>query len=210
MFIVIEGIDGAGKGRQRLELIEKLKEVKPQTKIISIEFPDHNGFLYKELIKPVLLEKKSASKYSMFLAFALDQSLFQSDILKAKGSKDTHFICDGYFTTNLVYNCLLNKYFTLEDALGLAKIFGITQPDVSIFVDVEPEICLQRKKSELGHEMGLDIYERSIEKQKILRSAYKEMIKKEIFGDWLEVNGNGSIDEVSKNIYQELLINKFI
>jgi thymidylate kinase len=210
MFIVIEGIDGAGKGRQRIELIEKLRKAKPQTKVVSIEFPDHNGFLYKELIKPVLLEKKSASKYSMFLAFALDQSLFQRDILKAKGSKDLHFICDGYFTTNLVYNCLLNQYFTLKDALGLAKTFGITQPDVSIFVDVEPEICLQRKRSEVGHEMGLDIYERSIEKQKILRSAYKEMIKKKIFGNWLEVNGNGSIDEVSKNIYQELLINKFI
>jgi thymidylate kinase len=210
MFIVLEGIDGAGKGRQRIELIEKLKRDKPQIKIVSIEFPDHNGFLYKELIKPVLLEKKSASKYSMFLAFALDQSLFQEEIMNAKGSKDVHFICDGYFTTNLVYNCLLNKYFSIEDALGLAKTFGINQPDVSIFIDVDPEICLQRKKKELGHEMGLDIYERSIEKQRILRKAYKEMINNKIFGEWLEVNGNGDIEEVSDLIYRKLLLNKFI
>lgn len=210
MFIVLEGIDGAGKGRQRIELINKLKKEKPQVSVTSIEFPDHDGFLYKEIIKPVLLEKKSASKYSMFLAFALDQSLFQEQIIRAKGSTKEHFICDGYFTTNLVYNCLLNKYFKIDDALTLAKTFGITQPDISIFIDVEPEICLQRKKGELGHKMGLDIYERSIEKQKILRNSYKEMVKGKIFGNWLKINGNSNIDDVSKKLYQVLEINKFI
>jgi thymidylate kinase len=210
MFIVLEGIDGAGKGRQRLELIEKLRINKPKLIINSIEFPDHDGFLYKELIKPVLLEKKSASKYSMFLAFALDQSLYQEAIKRAKDSSVEHFICDGYFTTNLVYNCLLNKFFKIEEAINLANTFGINQPDVSIFIDVEPEICLQRKKQELGHEMGLDIYERSIEKQRILREAYKGMIKDQIFGKWMQVDGNGDIKSVSNGIYQKLSINKFI
>jgi dTMP kinase len=210
MFIVLEGIDGAGKGRQRIELIEKLKKNQPQIDITSIEFPDHNGFLYKELIKPVLLEKKTASKDSMFLAFALDQTLFQKEIIRAKGDKKIHFICDGYFTTNLVYNCLLNEFFSIKEALNLANTFGINQPDISIFIDVEPEICLKRKKGEAGHEMGLDIYERSIEKQNILRKAYKRMIKEKIFGNWLEVDGNGDIDDVSNKIFQKLLINKFI
>jgi len=210
MFIVLEGIDGAGKGRQRLELIEKLRKDKPKVIINSIEFPDHDGFLYKDLIKPVLLEKKSASKYSMFLAFALDQSLYQDEIKKAKGSSTEHFICDGYFTTNLVYNCLLNKFFKIKEAINLANTFGITQPDVSLFIDVEPEICLKRKKQELGHEMGLDIYERSIEKQKTLQEAYKLMIKGQIFGKWLQVDGNSDIESVSKEIIKKLSINKFI
>jgi len=210
MFIVLEGIDGAGKGRQRQELLNRLIKENSNAKISSIEFPDHQGFLYKELIKPVLLEKKKASKYSMFLSFALDQSLYQEEIIGSIGSIDKHFICDGYFTTNLVYNCLLNKSFDLKRAIDFADTFGISRPDITIFIDVDPEICLERKKNELGHEMGLDIYERSIEKQKILREAYKKMIDEEIFSKWLKVDGNGSIEEVSNLVYSALKNNNYI
>ena len=146
----------------------------------------------------------------MFLGFALDQSLYQEEIIKCIGSKDIHFICDGYFTTNLVYNCLLNKYFEVEKALIFADMFNISKPDLSLFIDVDPEVCLERKRKELGHEMGLDIYERSIEKQKILRQAYKKMIKESIFSKWLEVDGNGSIEEVAELVFNTLKNNNFI
>lgn len=210
MFIVLEGIDGAGKGRQRQELLNRLHKENSNAKITSVEFPDHQGFLYKELIKPVLLEKKKASKYSMFLGFALDQSLYQEEIIKSIGSNDNHFICDGYFTTNLVYNCLLNKSFEIDKAIDFADTFGISRPDITVFIDVDPEVCLERKKNEIGHEMGLDIYERSIEKQKILREEYKKMISEEIFSKWVKIDGNGNIEEVSNLVYSALKNNNYI
>jgi dTMP kinase len=209
MFIVIEGIDGAGKGRQREELLLRLSKDKTK-KITSIEFPDHNNFLYKELIKPVLLQKKKSSQSAMFLAFALDQLLHQEKIKQALGSKEYYFICDGYFTTNIAYNCILNKYFDVKTALQFAKIFKLNMPDINIFIDVEPEVCLARKKNELGHEQGLDIYEKSISKQKKLQKAYISMIKKQIFGKWIKLDGNGSILEVSQLIFESLKKNKYI
>ena len=209
MFIVLEGIDGAGKGRQREELLARLAS-DPAKQITSVEFPDHQGFLYKEIIKPVLMQKKTATKNAMFLAFALDQLLYQEKIKDSLGSLTQYFICDGYFTTNLAYNCILNNYFTLDTAISLAHDFDIYQPDISLFLDVEPETCIARKQQEAGHEQGLDIYERSLAKQKKLQQAYLSMVKDHIFGKWQLIDGNGTIAEVSQLVYQYLLDNKFI
>ena len=209
MFIVLEGIDGAGKGQQRNELLLKLGKDKSK-KITSVEFPDHFGFLYKELIKPVLLQKINTSKSVLFLAFALDQLLYTEKIRQSLGSKEYYFICDGYFTTNIAYQCLVNNNFKLETVLSFAKNFEIIEPDITVFLDVEPEICLKRKQNESGHPEGLDIYERSLAKQKKLQKIYLNMIKDKIFCPWVLVDGNGIISEVSDLVYTTLKNNKFI
>jgi thymidylate kinase len=208
MFLVIEGIDGAGKGRQRKEITALLtSKVK---NLYSVEFPDHQGVLYKELIKPALMEKITLSKESLFISFCLDQLLYQDKVNKAKGSRDTYFLCDGYFTTNLAYNVYVNKMFSAGQALGFAQDFGIAPADLNVFVDVEPRIALERKMQEAGHEEGLDINERDLAKQEQIRTAYLNMAKHNIFGSWEVVDGNGSIEEVTKNIMKVLLKTKFI
>lgn len=205
MFLVLEGIDGAGKGRQRLEITKLLQKKFPQ--IVSIEFPDHQGVIYKEIIKPALLEKISIPKQAWFPAFALDQILYQDKILKAKEHKSNHFICDGYYTTNIVYNSIVNEYLSLEKSLQFAKDFSINEADLNIFIDVDPEIALSRKKIEPGHEQGLDVNERDMQKQNKLRQAYLRMAKENIFGKWEVVPGNGSIEEVTSMIMK--LLNKY-
>lgn len=208
MFLVIEGIDGAGKGRQRNEITALLK---PKLKILhSLEFPDHQGVLYKELIKPALLEKISLSPAAMFISFCLDQLLYQDKVKAAKGSKSEYLICDGYFTTNLAYNVYVNKMFTAREALGFAKDFGLAPADLNIFIDVAPKKALQRKQLEPGHEQGLDINERDLLKQEKIRKAYLTMVKQGIFGTWAVVDGNGSIAEVTENIMKVLIKTKFI
>ena len=208
MFIVIEGIDGAGKGRQRLELTNELQSL--GQKCTSVEFPDHEGVLYREFIKPTLLQKRKMSKDALFLSFALDQVLYSGAIAKAKGSRSEHFICDGYFTTNLVYNALVNKFISLEKALDFAKTFNLEAADLNIFIDTEPEVALSRKKIEPGHLEGLDIYERDLNKQRELRAAYLKMAAENVFGSWQIVPGNGSIIEVKTEIISLLKKHKLI
>lgn len=93
----------------------------------------------------------------------LDQILYQDAIAKAKNSSNEHFICDGYYTTNIVYNALVNKHLTLSKALAFAKDFQIQEADINIFIDVDPKTALARKKIEPGHNEGLDIYERDLQ-----------------------------------------------
>jgi thymidylate kinase len=199
MFIVIEGIDGAGKGRQRLELIEHLQS-RGIKNIDGTEFPDHQGLLYKNLIKPYLLSEIKIPKSALFLSFALDQILFESRINKAKASKPHHFISDGYFTTNLVYNCLVDKYLPLNKALKFASDFKIPVPDLNIFIDVEPEIALARKSKESGHEKGLDINEKDIKKQYSIRKGFLKLVNDKVFGKWVIVDGRGNIEQVKNEI----------
>ena len=209
MFLVLEGIDGAGKGRQRIELTEYLKTLK-DIQVESMEFPDHQGCLYKEYIKPYLLEKIKLSPESLFISFALDQLLLQDKIKLAKGSKKSFFLCDGYFTTNIVYNCLVKNSIDFKEAINFAKAFKINEADYNIYIDVLPEIALKRKSKEEGHNEGLDINERDLEKQRKIRESFQYLAKNNIFGKWIIVDGNGTIEEVKENIIKKLIEFKII
>lgn len=208
MFIVIEAIDGAGKGLQRNQLTSLLDgKVKS---LISKDFPDHQGSIYRDLIHPAIHNEINLSNEALFLAFALDQIMWQDRIVKTIGSKDDYFIADGYYTTNLVYQCLMAKNFTLKTGIDFAQKFKIAQPDIIIYLDVDPKIAMQRKMNEEGHDEGLDIYERSLKKQQLIRRGFKKMHDQQIFGNWVEVDGSKSIEEVTKSIIQVLKTQKLI
>ncbi|MEI7580139.1 MAG: dTMP kinase [bacterium] len=199
MFIVIEGIDGAGKGHQRTLLVEKLNK---KVEMVTTDFPDHQGVIYKELIHPAISEEIKLSKEALFLSFALDQIIWQDRIQPTIGSDQKFFIADGYFSTNIVYQCMMAGYFSLEEVLVFAKTFGIAQPDLTIYLDVDPEIAMARKLKESGHDEGLDIYERSLEKQQKIRAGFRKMVAEQIFGKWVEVDGNGTLEEVEEKVWQ--------
>jgi thymidylate kinase len=208
MLIVLEGIDGAGKGKQRLEVVKLLQsKIK---KLNTFEFPNHQSPIYKHIIHPALHEEIKLNSASWFLSFALDQIL-QSDIISdAVKSKTSYCIVDGYFTTTIAYQCIMNKSYSVKQALDFAKQFGIPKPDISIFIDADPVIAQKRKMIEEGHDEGMDIFERSLEKQKKIRSAFLKMAKNSTLSKWLIVDGNGSIEEVTQNIMQTLKKHKLI
>lgn len=197
MFIVIEGIDGAGKGRQREELVAALSS---DQIIDTVGFPDHDSVIYHHVIHPAIHDEISIDSKTLFSAFALDQLLWKEKIKKTVKSKTEHFIADGYFTTNIAYQCILEKALQVEDALDYAKLLSIPIPDLVIFLDVDPKIAMQRKLNEEGHTEGLDKYEGSIKKQELLRKAFKNMASDNIFGKWVVINGDKSIEEVRDSI----------
>jgi len=207
MFIVIEGIDGAGKGFQREQLVKYLSQ---KGVVKTTDFPDHKGSLYKEVIHPAISGDIKVSKSALFLSFALDQLLWQEKIAPYKGSKTEHFIADGYFTTNIVYQSLMSKTFELQQVLHFAETFGIIKPDFNVFLDVDPEIAMGRKEIEEGHDEGLDIYESSFDKQCQIRAGFKKMIEENIFGKWGEIDGNGGRSDVTDGLIKILIDNNLI
>lgn len=202
MFIVIDGIDGAGKGRQRTELVKYLTD--KQHVVSTTDFPDHEGQIYKHIIHPALHEEFEMKPQTWFLSFMLDQLLWADKINKSVKSKSKHFISDGYFTTTMVYQCLLTKVMSVKDALKLAKKFELPRPDVIVYVDVDPEIAMKRKLAEDGHEEGLDIFERNIKKQRKLRESFLKLAHDNTWTKWVVVDGNQSIEEVRDSIILSL------
>lgn len=198
MFIVLDGIDGAGKGRQRSEIVSRLAN-KKQT-VYTTDFPDHQGDIYKHVIHPALHEEVDLTPQAWFLAFVLDQLMWKKKIDNTIGSNQEHFISDGYFTTTLAYQCKLSQVMTVKEALKLANTFYVPKPDLVIFIDVDPKIAMGRKMKEEGHDEGLDIFERNISKQEKLRKAFLDLAKNNTWTDWEVVNGNLSIEEVRDSI----------
>lgn len=198
MFIVLDAIDGAGKGRQRIEVLDYFsKNTKLELK--GIEFPVHNVF-YESVIHPALQEETTLNQASWILAFLLDKTLEAEKITPFMTSKENLLIADGYFTTTIAYQSKLYNQVTTDKLLEYAEDFDIPKPDLAIFLDTDPDIAFERKEKEEGHEEGLDMNEKDINKQRKLQGIYQEMANKNVYCNWEVVDGNGTIEHVKSQI----------
>ncbi len=202
MFIVLESIDGGGKGRQRIEVSDFLdKEYGIEVK--GVEFPIHDAF-YETVIHPALQKETKMNGPSWILSFLLEKTRYAHNIEPFVSREGNLFIADGYFTTTIAYQSLLMQQVPLEKLLEYGEDFEIPKPDLTIFLDVDPKIAIERKNKEEGHDEGPDMFEESIEKQEKLRQIFKKMVDEDIYCDWDIVDGNGSVEEVRDSILEVL------
>lgn len=207
MFIVIDAIDGAGKGRQRLELVKYLTA--RNMPVESIEFPFHDTF-YKTVIHPALQGEAKLNPASWVLAYLLDKTLHAGQIAPYVGDPHKFMIADGYFTTTIAYQSFLMKQVSIKKLLTYGKEFQIPVPDLAIYLDVKPEVAVSRKQQEEGHDEGPDMFEKDIAKQLKLSSIFQKMVKDQVYCEWEQADGNGSVEDVTANITAILKKRKLI
>ncbi|MDQ7021757.1 MAG: hypothetical protein Q9M91_08185 [Candidatus Dojkabacteria bacterium] len=179
MFIVFDSIDGAGKGKQREEVLSYLGK-NTELELKGKEFPIHNVF-YESIIHPALQEETTMNGSSWVLSYLLDKTLEAPKIEPYVTTENNLLIADGYFTTTIAYQSLLMNQVTLERLLKYAEEFKIPKPDLAVFIDADPEIAMSRKEKEEGHDEGLDMFEKSLEKQKRLREIFTRMSTEDIY-----------------------------
>lgn len=208
MFIVLESIDGGGKGFQRIEIMDRLTQM--GYKVKGVEFPVHNAF-YETVVHPALQGETKMNKASWVVSYLLDKTLYADNILpyvnkgeKSGKAKKEIFIADGYFTTTIAYQSFLMGQVSLKKLIQYGKDFEIPVPDLTIFLDVKPEVAIARKNKEEGHDEGPDMFEKSIAKQKKLQQIFKKMVKEKIYCKWEMVDGNGSPEEVTNAVMEAL------
>ena len=202
MFLVLESIDGGGKGFQRIEVSDRLDKM--GYKVKGAEFPIHNAF-YETVIHPALQGETKMNTASWVLSYMLDKTLYTDNIAPSVGKdKKNFFIADGYFTTTIAYQSLLMQQVELEKLIEYGIEFDIPRPDLAIYLDVDPEVAIARKNKEEGHDEGPDMFEKSISKQKKLQEIFRKMVKEEIYCDWEQVDGNGKPEEVTSAILEVL------
>src|SRR3989339_1874369 len=104
MFIVIEGIDGAGCETQGKNLVKMLKSkgLVNQTPTL-IKYPDYERNVGK-LIKDFLYQNKNLTAEQQFLLYSL-QFLMDKKMIAEK-RKNGILITDRYFSTALCYQTL--------------------------------------------------------------------------------------------------------
>ena len=192
MFIVLEGLDGAGKSTQ----IRMLRRFFADRGVESeyVHFPRFDSPVYGELIARFLRGEfggvGEVDPYLVALLFAGDRADAAPRIREwlAQGKA---VILDRYVYSNVGFQCA--KLPAGEERNRLAEWIiylefchnGLPRPDVSLFLDV-PFTFTERKLSELreGDDReylpgGQDIHEASLALQRAVRSVYLEAAAKD-------------------------------
>ena len=187
MFIVLEGLDGAGKSTQ----ITKLREIFRAKGVESeyLHFPRFDAPVYGELIARFLRGDlggvESVNPYLVALLYAGDRADAAATIRKWLNDGKV-VIVDRYVYSNIGYQCAKiadkEERNTLREWILHTEFeeFTIPKPDVSLFLDV-PFAFTERKLTEIREgedreylQGGKDIHEASLDLQRQVREVYLE------------------------------------
>lgn len=192
MFIVLEGLDGAGKSTQ----IEKLRQMLSSRGVESeyVHFPRFDAPVYGELIARFLRGEfggvDAVDPYLVALIFAGDRAEAAPQI-RAWLAEGKAVILDRFVYSNVGFQCAKLPAGEQRDRL-MAWILDLEfrhnrlpRPDVSLFLDV-PFAFTERKLSEAREgddraylQGGKDIHEESLALQQSVREVYLSAAEKD-------------------------------
>jgi len=191
MFIVIEGIDGAGCETQATALIAAL--TKQGKKPYYIKFPHYDTPVGK-MIRDFLYENKvKHSASEQFLLYTL-QFIFDKALIKEK-MKDHAVIADRYFSTTLCYQTL--EGFSEEKAVRYADDFEIIKPDAVLYLDVSPDTAIKWK---YGEDKEKNFRENDHSFIRKTYEKYKDLVKRSVWARWIHVNGEQKKEKVTEEL----------
>jgi len=183
-FVCIEGLDGCGKTTQAKLLVGKLKRMGFDA-IYTAE--PSSGKIGQFIKKYCLHGEKRVSVVVEALLFAADRFEHVMNEITPALNNGKIVISDRYVYSSLAY----------QGAAGLdlewIKIINknAIKPNSAIFIDVEPEIVVQRLKRKKS------VMEK-LETQRKVREVYMTFVRE---GELVKIDGNRSKTEVAEAIF---------
>lgn len=196
MFIVIEGIDGAGCETQGKNVVKMLQDSGKKASLVK--YPDYERNVGK-LIKEFLYQNKDLTAEQQFLLYTM-QFIMDKQMI-AERRKNEILIADRYFTTTLCYQTL--EGIDMNMALDFAKNFKIEIPDVVFYLNVDPDIAIERKG---GEEKEKNRREKDFEFIRLTHKQYQKLVDDQTWAKWVNIDGNKGIEEITKDIYNKVNI----
>ncbi|MFR9602446.1 MAG: dTMP kinase [Rikenellaceae bacterium] len=190
MFIVLEGLDGAGKSTQISKLRQMFSDKGVETEYLH--FPRFDSPIYGDLIAKFLRGElgtlEEVNPYLVSLLYAGDRA-DASEMIRGWLSSGKAVILDRYVYSNVGYQCAKitdkQERDTLRDwIINLEYNFNnIPRPELSIFLDVPFEftaasLSKQREGDDRDYLNGkADIHEASLSLQQRVREVYLDVAK---------------------------------
>lgn len=189
MFIVIEGLDGAGKSTQ-VALMRKMFETRYGKGVEYLHFPRFDAPVYGDLVARFLRGELGAldevNPYLVALIYAGDRQEAAS-LIRNWLDTDKVVIVDRYVYSNVAYQCAKLPPVSVSGERAALKEWilnleyghnDIPRPDLSLFLDV-PFAFTQKKLAEqrVGDDRDYlhgkqDIHEASLALQQNVREVY--------------------------------------
>ena len=193
-FISFEGIDGSGKSTQ-IQRLAKFLEALGLNVIITRE---PGGSVGGEEIRNLLLQgnvDRWSAETEILLFTAARRDHLERIILPAL-EEGKIVICDRFADSTRMYQGMRGPNLrNLVDSLN-EKVIKF-DPDLTILIDINPEISLKRAKSRKTVEERFEDF--GVELQMKMRKGFIELAKE--FSNRIEVvNGQQSVDGLTKDI----------
>ena len=193
-FISFEGIDGSGKSTQ----IQKLAEFLEARDFDIVITREPGGSKGGEEIRNLLLQgtvDRWSAETEILLFTAARRDHLERIILPAL-EEGKVVICDRFTDSTRMYQGMRGVNLrNLVDTLN-GKVIKF-DPDLTILIDINPEISLKRAKSRKTVEERFEDF--GVDLQMKMRKGFLELAKE--FGNRIEVvNGQQSIDKLAQDI----------
>lgn len=221
--IVIEGIDGSGKGTQCKILRERLE--KENYNLFGISFPQYqsdSSYFVRQYLSGAYGNNPtdvSAEQASLFYAMDRFHTFRNNETVKqAVSSDDTIILADRYTTSNILFQASKAKnkdeiYRLIDWVCNLEyNILQIPEPDIVImpYVEIEKNIEMMRKRNvDLNakmNNMSRDIHEQNIEYLRQVHMASEIIAERMGFEviNCMDASGDiRSVEDIHEEIYDK-------
>ncbi|MBU0464932.1 MAG: dTMP kinase [Proteobacteria bacterium] len=197
-FIVFEGIDGSGKSTQIKNISKRLEIL--GNKVYSTFEPTDGpiGSLIRQMLSgKIATDQRTIA--SLFAADRTDHLVNQENGVCLKVDQGEMVLCDRYYFSSYAYHA---QYIDMEWVIHANSLNAdILRPDVTIFIDVDPDICFERIKNSRNN---FDMYEK-IDVMKKVRANYFQAF--DVLKDLekiIIIDGNTTMERVEDRIFNEV------
>ena len=203
IFITFEGIDGSGKSTQVKYLANRLKTLGREVVLTR----EPGGSTGAEEIRSLVLEgapERWSAETEILLFTAARRDHMEKLILPALEDGKI-VICDRFADSTRMYQGLTRG--DLRSTVdSLTDLMIKRQPDLTILIDMDPELGHRRAKARNTKEERFEDF--GVDLQRRMRGGFLQLAKE--FPDRIRiVNGNQSVEDLSEEIYgvvQETLL----
>jgi dTMP kinase len=181
MFITLEGIEGSGKTTQ-IEYLVAFFENKGNPCVITRE---PGGTVIGNKIRAILLdpECKDMDAKTELLLYMADRAQHIHSLVKPSLAAGKTVLCDRYFDATLVYQGYARGLNIALIKNLHATLFEDLKPDVTILLDLAPQVGLQRAWKQLNNGQRSNkegrFEEEKLEFHQRVREGYLELAKAE-------------------------------
>ena len=200
LFIVFEGIDGAGK-RTLSKFTKSILESK-NLKVALFEYPDYNS-IWGKIINRYLYNEIELNVEEEFFVYFIDILKDQAEIAKLL-KEGIFIISDRYFSSTVAFQCA--KGFDYQKARSTINIMDVILPDLTIFLQIPPALAVERKYKEKEH---LDRHEKDVNLLKNVNLVYDKILKENMVSKkWIKIDGSKDLESMKNDI--EIIISKLL
>lgn len=172
LFVTIEGIDGSGKSTQAGKISKWLEDF---TGFESLRTFEPGGWQGGEKLRDLILNDKNFDGISELLLFLADRAGHLSKIIIPAIESGKNVICERYTDSTFAYQSG-GHGIDFEQLKKIIESCKFPEPDVTIFLDIAPELAIKRIKNRNRNKNKNDKFEsEGLKLMKLVSDSYKRI-----------------------------------